>query len=284
MLRERKHILWSVLAATVLTAAPAAQACDCLWPWNWFRQPATAMAPVTYASPAPACGSCAPVTTYMPITAYRTVYQPTAVTACQPVSSGCGLFNCCGLFGSQTTTYRPVTSVVYRPALVPYTTYRPVTTVAMPVTSCAPVCNPCSTPTTTYRLGTSYMPAVSTVPASSCAAGDCGAPVVRDYPSTTTPSTTVAPSATTAPSQAPTTFKEGAQNNSGLQVVPQSSTNTAAPFVQPQLIRPNVSPASQSAVRQAVYYRPMSMHVSAAGPAAEQKPRLDTGGWHTVRN
>lgn len=316
MVLRRKQVTWCLLAMLVILSVPStSQACaflDCLWPWNWCRRPAVAYAP-TAGYAAPACGSCAPTTTYMPVTAYRTVYQPTAVTAMQP-TSGCGLFGgCCGLFGSSaTTTYRPVTSVAYRPALVPYTTYRAVT--AMPVAAAPAACNPCATaPTTTYSLGTSYVPAAST-----CPTNDCGTNVLRPYAATTTvvpaPAVVpapvpqaVAPGPAAAPGQAPQTYQEqtvpqtfapqptqqnGPTNqsmqlysqpiqNSALQMKPQTETGNGAGYIQPQLIRPNVNPTSQTSVRQATFYRP----TSAPAPAVStQKPRLEVGGWQAARN
>lgn len=311
MLLRSKHVVLPVLAMMAVLSNPStSQACRCLdwlWPWNWGRRAAVGYAPAV--GVAPACGTCAPTTTYMPITAYRTVYQPTAVTACQPVTSGCGLFGgCCGLFGSSaTTTYRPVTSVVYRPALVPYTTYRAVT--AMPVTVAPATCDPCGTaPTTTYSVGTAYAPtayapATTYTPAvSTCPTNDCGANVLRQYPTTTT----TVPGPAVVPSQTPQTYQEqsppqtfapqpmqqnGQTNqlpqsysqplqNSALQMTPQSQSGGAG-SIQPQLIRPNVSPTSQTSVRQAAFYRPIPVPAPVA-PVQERK--LDVGGWHSARN
>lgn len=281
MLRQRRHLVWSVLAVLMLANTSTGQACDCLWPWNWCRRPTAAYAPATYAAPAaaPACGPCVPATTYMPVTAYRTVYQPTAVTAYQPVRSGCGLFNCFGLFdccgrGSAATTYRPVTSVVYRPALMPYTTYRPVT--AYSASSCVPSCDPCST--TTYSLGTSYSSTLSTAaPASGCASGDCGAGVIRSYPAASE-----SPATTVAPNQPAQTFKSDPQQPSGgsnsLELKPQTDSSSDFRFQQPELIRPNVSPTSHTQARQATFYRPVAAPAVASAP----KTKLDTSGWHSA--
>ncbi len=295
---RKRFLVCSVLAALVFAEVSAGQACDCLWPWNWFRRPAAAYSPATYASPvaAPACGSCAPVTTYMPVTAYRTVYQPTAVTAYQPVTSGCGLFNCFGLFkccggASPATTFRPVTTVAYRPALVPYTTYRPVTTVS--AVSYPTACDPCGA-TTTYSLGSSYLPTVSGGTAvSGCATGDCGSPVIRSYPATVgAPSATITPETTVVPSQPAQTFKENGQetyrlepgnqqNGAGnsLELKPKTETSTDSRFQHPELIRPNISPTSHGTVRQAAFYRPVTMPAAAADAA---NPKLDTSGWHAA--
>ncbi len=278
MLLERKQIAWAVLASVLVVGVPSTSQAffDWLCPCNWFRRPATTYAPVSTANYAPAPSTCAPTTTYMPVTAYRTVYQPTAVTAYQPVSSGCGLFGCCGLFGRPTTTYRPVTSVAYRPAVVPYTTYRPVTALRAPIT-----CDPCAAPaTTTYRGAASYTSTISTCPTS-----DCGAPVTREYPTTKT-----------VPSTKPQTFEENGgqqtyrsqqseestqpqQNGNGLKPQPEASTGPR--FMQPELIRPSASPASQGSIRQTAYYRPVSVP---APSAKADKPKVDVSGWRGARD
>ncbi len=77
MVFERKRFAWAMLAAVLVFSVPStSQACfDWLCPWNWFRQPAVTYAPVSTVNYALACGTCAPTTTYMPVTAYRTVYR-----------------------------------------------------------------------------------------------------------------------------------------------------------------------------------------------------------------
>lgn len=74
---------------------------------------------------------------YMPYTAYRTVYTNMPVTAYQPVAA-------CGPCGTPTTVMRPVTAYALQPQLVPFTTYRPVVT---SVNACyspvAPACGTC---------------------------------------------------------------------------------------------------------------------------------------------
>jgi hypothetical protein len=60
---------------------------------------------------------------------------------------------------------------------------------------------------------------------------------------------------------------------------PQPETSGGPGFIQPQLIRPNVSPASQGSFRQAVYYRPISMP---APEASTTKAKLDVNGWRAA--
>jgi hypothetical protein len=133
---------------------------------------------------------------------------------------------------------------------------------------------------TTYRVGTSYAPTVS-----SCPTQDCGATVVRDYTGTTT-----------TPSTGPQTFQENAsqpafgsqqnggatqpsQNGNGL--TPQPEASTGPSFMQPEPIRPNVSPTAKSPIRQALYYRPVSLPASSENT---ERPKVDVSGWHAARD
>lgn len=158
-----RHVRHSmlILSLSMLTASDA-QACH--WWKSCFGAPATTFyAPYT-ASYAPA--GCGQTVSYMPQTAYRTVYVNAPVMAYQPVTAA----NPCT--GCPTTVMRPVVSYVTQAQLVPYTTYRPVVTqAATPCCGAAPVV-------------TSYAPAAPAVMAAPApvAAPCCGAAAAAPAP------------------------------------------------------------------------------------------------------
>lgn len=170
-----------------LPASPAtcqAQLCGC------NRAPVTTYRPLF----APVAPVAAQTVSYMPYTAYRTVYANMPVTAYQPIAA-------CGPCGTPTTVMRPVTSYALQPQFVPYTTYRPVVT---SVNACyapaAPACGGCGVaapvgvPVVPSQMATSTVAAPYYAPPAAAPCGGCapGAPagtmISPGMPGSTVPS------------------------------------------------------------------------------------------------
>ncbi|HEY2893053.1 MAG TPA: hypothetical protein VGJ16_02525 [Pirellulales bacterium] len=186
-----RHVRHSImiLSLSMLTASDA-QACH-WWKSCFGPAPATTFyAPYT-ASYAPT--GCGQTVSYMPQTAYRTVYVNAPVMGYQPVTSA----NPCT--GCATTVMRPVVSYVTQAQLVPYTTYRPVVTqAATPCCGAAPVM-------------TSYAPAAPAVPAimapapapAPCCGAAAAAPATYAAPATVMTGAPVGTPGAAVPSLAP---------------------------------------------------------------------------------
>ncbi len=161
-----RPIIAAACIATTLALPTETNAC-------WFMHrpaPVVAAAPVCNATPVQQVN-------YVPQTCYRTVYSPVNVTSYRPITTADPCTGC------PVTSLSPVTTVVQRPVVVPYTTYRPVvTTVMMPIAPACPTCSACAAPATSY-----YAPAAFAAPAPSCG---CGVPGLT--------ATTAAPALTTA--------------------------------------------------------------------------------------
>ncbi|REK12869.1 MAG: hypothetical protein DWQ37_09565 [Planctomycetota bacterium] len=294
--------LAGALSLTLLSvSAEPAQACRffdrlCGKPTTTFYAPVAAPQPVCCARPVTCCAQ-RPVVSYMPQTAYRTVYVNRPVVSYQPATA-------CDACGRATTVMRPVTSYVRQAQMVPYTTYRPVVTSAPQPQAC------CGAPTATT---VTYAPAVSSVqvaapaPAPSCCGGgstttvtpapslSSSSTIIRS-PATTAPATTTptpslgtpvptpdpslnAPSTAPAPTTTPQTFESNGGTQSRVLMPPYpgpASTNTIR---QPQGLDPEgedrmtaIPLRPQFTVRQA----------SLVVPAKTQPKPLDDGGWRAA--
>lgn len=127
-------ILGAMAVVALMSTASQAGLCDTLFGWCGLcsksqQQQVAYMPPV-----APACGPCAPNVTYVPQTAYRTVYRRVPVTTYRPIA----VTDACT--GCATTALRPVVTYRRQPQLIPYRSYRLV--YSNPVRS---ACNPCAT-------------------------------------------------------------------------------------------------------------------------------------------
>lgn len=262
---RKSQILVGAALVALLSAPSFSHACDChrrAAAVTYAPAPAVAVQSVGY-SAAPVCSSCAPTSAMMPVSTYRAVYRPMAVTAYAPVGHSWG-------FLSGRTTYMPVTSVVYSPQVVAYAAYSPapvVSAVAMPVTTAMPVvvpattcsqcaapavapCSQCSAATTTYRLGDAYSVVSSSV-ASSCPTGGCGTTVTAQMPLSTTivptaSSTTItypAPAPAPAPTVTPALPAPAAGSESPSTYSKQGAGSTPAPAAAPSGSQPT-TPAS----------------------------------------
>ncbi|HUT12650.1 MAG TPA: hypothetical protein VMY42_19295 [Thermoguttaceae bacterium] len=189
---------------------------------------------------------------YVPQTSYRTVYRNVPMTTYRAFSA------CDTCTGRPVTTYRPVTTWAYQPALVPYTTYRLVY---------SNPCNPCGG----YGGygGVSYG-----VPAAGCAS--CGSGTI---------STPVEPYGGPAEAQPmingvpqPQTFQENG-NPAGIQENPLPavpSPTGARMKSSPTIISPQTQDRTAwHPVRPATYYQPVALPVPPTPPYA-------TGVWRAA--
>lgn len=188
--RNLQRGLASFAACLALAAVPAASHAQL------FGGCCNRAAPVSTYRPlfAPAAPVAAQTVSYMPYTAYRTVYANMPVTAYQPVQA-------CGPCGTPTTVMRPVTTYALQPQLVPFTTYRPVvTSVAAAYAPVAPACGACAaagpvgvpvvpSQMSTTTVGSPYYAAPAAAPCSGCAAAPPATSVIGPgMPGSTVPS------------------------------------------------------------------------------------------------
>ncbi len=248
------------------------QAQACCWCHSLFGAPApvAAVAP-PYISPGVPVQS----VSYVPQTAYRTVYSPVPVTTLSPVTS------CDPCSGCPTTSMVPTTTYVQRPVVVPYTTYRPVYSTyyapapapaccAAPACGCGACGGACATPapaTTYYQPSASYyQPSTSYYQPSAVVPGapgcGCAAHAAPAYSGAPVPAYSGAPApaynstSTYAPAYAP----PSSYPPSGQTIV-SPAPNGTSPYVGPATSAPTISNGST--------VQPQNTYAPVASPSGE---------------
>lgn len=243
-LHGMRTVLGALALVALMSATSQAGLCDTLFGWCGLSSKSEQ---VTYMPPiAPAAGACATTCTYVPQTAYRTVYRSVPVTSYQPVAATDACTGC------PTTTLRPVVTYQRQPQLIPYRSYRLV--YSNPIVS---GCNPCAT--------SACSPCATG--GSSCASGACGG----------APSAGCTSCAGGAPSISSPTYEPA---NGTMKTPP---TETYRPAAEPEVAPINSTPASMKSTIDLTpsFTPPLQSPVgrTTMRPVSHTKPITDKYGW-----
>lgn len=251
-----RSVLIAVSATTAL-ATGSAQACwftDCFKCFHCCKPK-----PVTYAvapacpppapvCPQPACEVCPQQVSYVQQTSFRTEYRCEPCTTYRPVTT------CDPCTGCPTTVMQPVTTMVRRPVMVPFTTLRPVVTTAAPAVSGAAYSSP-------YYTG-------AAAPAPGCSS--CGTGGAVAAPAMMTPAAT---QAFPAPSLSPTPSYNPSPMGS-----PTPATTPSSPTFQPNGTNGTSTPSGTNSLRPEYPAIPDMNHNHQNGPTTNPSsatpPRL----------
>ncbi len=218
--RWRPAWLVGCVAVAVWSSSSTSYAlCDWLGSWLQPRGNAvTTYTPPFSSRPVAAAPAVAAPTmcSYVPQIAYRTVYRPVPVTACQAVTA------CDPCTGCAVTTFRPVTAYTYQAQLVPCTTYRMV----------------CSTPSAPYAPAASacapYLGLGASAVGSGAGCATCAPSLPMQAPTSLAPSSAtptlpgpVAPSSASGASS--TSILSGGSPSSSGSTQPGAATGTTPP-------------------------------------------------------
>ncbi len=239
-----KPITRGVLAVITSTAFMAGESRACCFThcFDWCKPaPVTTYAPACPA-PAPACNVCPQQVNYVPQTCYRTSYTCVPVTTCKPVTT------CDPCTGMPQTVMQPVTTMVRRPVIVPYTTLRPVVTTANFAPSTCSTCGGCSACsgaayTSPYYSG-STVASYTAAPTTGCASCGSGSNVSYGAPAATYGSP--APAVTTPMYTTPGLSTPMSVPN--LSAPPMGSPTPASPSSPPQTFQNSGTPQSSSSL------------------------------------
>src|SRR5690606_30415178 len=143
-----KSWIYEVVSIVGLSAALISSTSQACWLTNCFS--CCKPKPVATYAAAPACNVCPQQVSYVPQPSYGGVETCVHCTICMPETV------CHPCAGVAQTVLRPVTTMVRRKVMVPYTTYRPV------VTPVAAVDSPCSTCNTGAAYNSPYYTGMAT--------------------------------------------------------------------------------------------------------------------------